>query len=377
MSHIMMTYPWSIRALLCLLAFLAIIGPAVAAESEEPFRRALPGYKFGFPADHSAHPHFRTEWWYYTGHLSTAERRTFGFQLTFFRHALRRPDETRRSRWALHTLYFAHFAMTDEQGGAFRFQEKVSRGTLGLAGADPDSYHVWVAEWSVRLEGETHRLRAGRDDMGLDLALIPSKGPVIHGRNGISQKAEGEGYASHYYSISRLTASGSLLWQGQSYSVTGEAWMDHEFGSNQLRDYQVGWDWFSVQLDGGVELMLYLIRHRNGRLDPSSSGTLIRPDGTAEYLPVSVFQVEVLGSWRSRKSGVTYPSGWRIKVAKHEFDLTLTPTLADQELTTQKSTLVTYWEGSVRITGTVAERPVQGRGYVELTGYDAAFKPEI
>jgi predicted secreted hydrolase len=369
--------PRFLRVCLVLLIVLAATTVVGAAEHDQPFRRALPGYEFRFPADHAAHPDFRTEWWYYTGHLATAQGRTFGFQLTFFRHALRRPDEVRRSRWALHTLYFAHFAVTDEAGGTFRFQEKVSRGSLGLAGAETSRYLVWVEDWSARLEGENHRLRAGREDMGLDLTLVPSKRPVIHGREGVSQKAEGEGYASHYYSIPRLTVSGNLSWQGQSYPVTGEAWMDHEFGSNQLRDYQVGWDWFSVQLDNGGELMLYLIRHRDGRIDPTSSGTLVRPNGTAEHLPLSALQVDALGSWRSRKSGVTYPSGWRLKVPGYEVDLTLAPTVADQELSTQKSTLVNYWEGSVRITGTVAGRPVQGHGYVELTGYDKEFRPDI
>jgi predicted secreted hydrolase len=153
--------------------------------------------------------------------------------------------------------------------------------------------------------------------------------------------------------------------------------MDHEFGSNQLREYQVGWDWFSVQLDSGMELMLYLIRHRDGRTDPTSSGTLIRPNGTAEHLPFGDLQVDVLGSWRSRKTGVIYPSGWRLRVPGRALDLTLLPTLADQELTTQKSTLVNYWEGSVKITGTAAGIPTQGRGYVELTGYDKEFRPEI
>jgi len=362
---------------LFLLMFLGATTLVVAAEHDQPFRRALPGYEFRFPADHAAHPDFRTEWWYYTGHLSTAQGRTFGFQLTFFRHALRHPDETRRSRWAIHTLYFAHFAVTDEKRGIFRFQEKVSRGSLGLAGAETGRYHIWVEDWSGRLEGNTHRLKAGREEMGLDLALVPSKSPVIHGKNGVSQKAEGEGYASHYYSISRLKVSGTLSWQGEPYPVTGEAWMDHEFGSNQLQEDQVGWDWFSVQLDSGVELMLYLIRHRDGGIDPTSSGTIIRSDGTAEHLPLSALQVDVLGAWRSRKSGVTYPSGWRLKVPEHELDLTLLPTLVDQELTTQKSTLVNYWEGSVKITGTVAGKPVQGRGYVELTGYDKEFRPDI
>lgn len=355
------------------LFLLLITGAGLGSE----FRRALPGYRYQFPQDHAAHPGFRTEWWYYTGHLAAAGGRSFGFQLTFFRHVLRPANRRRPSRWALHTLYFAHFALTDEHNKRFQFSEKVSRGSLGLAGAGSDRYRVWIDDWQVRLQDGNHKLSARTEEMALDLVLQPDKKPVIHGKNGISQKAEGEGYASHYYSITRMQARGKLTLQGRSHRVMGQAWMDHEFGSNQLRKYQIGWDWFSVQLDNHLELMVYLIRHRDGRLDPSSSGTIIFPDSSSEHLPLRSIHVESLGTWRSARSKVTYPSAWRLRVSSQALDITLTPTVKNQELTTHKSTLVNYWEGSVSVKGTYRSQPVGGRGYVELTGYDAAFGPEF
>ena len=213
--------------------------------------------------------------------------------------------------------------------------------------------------------------------MGVDLTLAPTKAAVVHGKNGVSQKAVGEGYASHYYSLTRMKATGSLSWEGRKFEVNGLAWMDHEFGSNQLRDYQVGWDWFSVQLDNQTELMIYIIRHRNGQADPTSSGTLVYSNGISEYLPLDSFKVEALGFWRSKNSGTTYPSEWRLKIPGRQLELKLTPTVKDQELTTKKSTLVNYWEGSVRVSGAFEGKSVKGRGYVELTGYDAAFRPDI
>ena len=350
---------------------------ANSQEPEESFRRALPGYVYRFPQDHAAHPDFRTEWWYYTGHLRTTKGRSFGFQLTFFRHALRPPTAQTKSKWALHTLYFVHFAITDEDGDRYRFQEKVSRGALNMAGADPVAYHVWIEDWEARLQDNTHRLKAGKEDMGIDLILAPTKEAVVHGKNGVSQKAVGEGYASHYYSLTRMRVTGLLNWEGRTHEVTGLAWMDHEFGSNQLRDYQVGWDWFSVQLDNQTELMIYIIRHRNGQADPASSGTLILPDGRSEHVPLGGFEVEALGSWRSKKSGTVYPSGWRLKVPRRQLELELIPTVKGQELTTRKSTLVNYWEGSVGVRGAFEGKGVRGRGYVELTGYDEQFRPDI
>jgi predicted secreted hydrolase len=153
--------------------------------------------------------------------------------------------------------------------------------------------------------------------------------------------------------------------------------MDHEFGSNQLRDYQVGWDWFSVQLNNQIELMLYIIRHKDGKPDPSSSGTFVYPDGRTEHLALESFGIDVLGSWKSKKSNNTYPSGWLIRVPSKQLDLRLMPTVKNQELTTRKSTLVNYWEGSVRVQGRLRGKDIRGRGYVELTGYDAQFRPDI
>jgi len=160
------------------------LSSAKGEEARQPFRRALPGYAYRFPGDHAAHPEFRTEWWYYTGHLSTVKGRNFGFQLTFFRHSLRPPSIKSQSRWALHTLYFVHFAITDEKEDSYRFQEKVSRGALDVAGADPDVYRVWVEDWEVSVQGDKHKLKAGKEDMGIDLALLSIKSPVIHGPEG-------------------------------------------------------------------------------------------------------------------------------------------------------------------------------------------------
>ena len=367
------------RTVLASLVFtlVFVMSSANGKEAAHEFRRALPGYVYRFPADHAAHPEYRTEWWYYTGHLSTPDNGRFGFQLTFFRHALRPASMESQSRWSLHTLYFAHFAVTDEKENNYRFQEKVSRGALNMAGADANVYRVWVENWGVSLQGNKHKLEAGNGDMGIDLALVPIKSMVIHGENGVSQKAVGEGYGSHYYSLTRMQAKGELRWQGRSYEVEGLAWMDHEFGSNQLRDYQVGWDWFSVQLENRTELMLYVIRHKNGEPDPTSSGTIIYPDGRSEHLPLETFRIQVLGFWKSKKSDIRYPSGWRLTILHKHIDLRLMPTVNNQELTTRKSTLVNYWEGSVLVKGRVEGKDVRGRGYVELTGYDAQFRPEI
>ena len=366
-----MTYPKGFWLPLLCLAFLA--APVSATEE---FEQALPGKVFSFPHDHYAHPEFRTEWWYYTGHLHTRDQRTFGYQITFFRTGLRR-QRSQKSRWAIKAVYFAHLALTDENAKAFAFQEKISRGALGQAGADTDRLHVWINNWSLKGEGKDHLLDAHDSTMALHLRLTPLKPPVVNGIDGVSQKAEGRGYASHYYSITRMSTQGELTLRGETFTVQGLSWMDHEFGSNQLREYQVGWDWFSIQLEDDTELMLYIIRHKDGKPDPYSSGTLTHPDGTSRHLSLETFEIEVLDTWKSKRSGGTYPAQWQIRIPQQRIDVMVTPTLSDQELTTQESSRVTYWEGSVKVKGRFEGKPVSGVGYVELTGYAEPFDKQI
>lgn len=344
----------------------------------QKFRRALPGYRFTFPRDHASHPEFKAEWWYYSGHLRSEEGLLFGYQLTFFRVGIDpslRGDS--RSRWVVRHLYFAHFALSDLQQRRFLYWEHRSRGALGSAGASTEAFKVWNGTWAATGDGKAHHLTASVEGHAVDLTLILSKPPAIHGRNGVSQKAEGLGHASHYYSLSRMPTDGTLTFEGKRYSVTGSSWMDHEFGSNQLTPSQVGWDWFALQLNNQTELMLYQIRQVTGRPDPHSSGSLIHPDGRVEHLPLSAFRLEAQEVWQSEKSGGRYPVRWRVQVPEHRIDLTVEAAFPSQELDTYGSTQVTYWEGSVRVGGTADGRPISGVGYLEMTGYAGPFRQPL
>ncbi len=343
-----------------------------------PFQSATAGYRYNFPRDHGSHPTYRTEWWYYTGHLHAKNGRSFGFELTFFRRGVP-PDKikTLPSKWSISHLYLAHFAVTDITGKRFHFSEKLSREGLGKAGADESRLRVWIDDWRAEASTEpsaSHTLVAHDETHALALTLQPAKPLVTHGAAGISRKGKDVGQASHYYSFTRLATSGKLTIEGESFDVTGTSWMDHEFGSAELGTDQVGWDWFSIQLEDDTELMLYRMRRKDGSSDLASSGTVVSPDGRTRHLEVTDFQIESTGTWTSSESKATYPSRWRLKFPSLNLVLDVTPLLADQELRTSRSTRVSYWEGAVAVTGTKQGRPVKGQGYVELTGYAERLK---
>lgn len=335
------------------------------ADDRAGFARAVASRPFDFPADHGPHPDFRTEWWYYTGNLRTADRRHVGFQLTFFRVALAPPGAPRASAWATRQLYFAHFALTDTAGGRFHAFSRTARGALGVAGAEAVPFRVWVEDWSAEGAGASPRLRAHEGDVALDLELSATKPVVAQGERGLSRKGPEPGNASFYYSFTRMPARGLVRLGAETLAVTGEAWMDREWSTSGLGPDVQGWDWFAVQLEDGRELMVYLLRRRDGTPDPFSAGTLVAADGTTRPLAAGDVRIETLAHWTSPRSGVRYPARWRLTVPSADLKLELEPRLAGQELNVNTR----YWEGAVAVTGTAGVWSTKGHGYVELVGY--------
>ncbi len=192
---------------------------------------------------------------------------------------------------------------------------------------------------------------------------------MIHGENGVSQKAEGAGKASHYISFTRLLTNGEITLDGKRFQVDGTTWMDHEFFSHQLESNQSGWDWFSLQLDDGSELMLFRLRRAGGAADPFSAGTYVDPQGRATHLAVKDFKVTPGQIWTSPATGGKYPVGWTVEVPSLRLSAALRTPLMQQEITSNSRSGGTYWEGAIDIDGTRAGHRLKGVGYLEMTGY--------
>ncbi|HEV2097228.1 MAG TPA: lipocalin-like domain-containing protein [Chthoniobacterales bacterium] len=362
------------RRLLLLAAWSPLFVVLTASAPPEAWNRAEPGFAYEFPRDHAIHRGFKTEWWYYTGNLFDAHGQRFGYELTFFRQGLRPPSEQNpeRSRFLVGDIMFAHFAVTDVNGRKFSYEQKTSRGAFGEAGFDEGRRIAWVEDWSLSFgQGGSFELAATSAEASIKLHLSPLSSPVIHGTDGVSQKSSNGEHASHYYSVPRLETTGELRTTREAFAVHGESWFDHEWATNQLAAEQIGWNWLSVQWQDGSALMLYEMRLTGGKIDPTSSGTLIRPDGSTQNLSSSSFEITPLRRWRSPRSGAIYPVEWKVKLLGEQIEFTVRAALDDQELTLAP---VAYWEGAVDAAGSEHGRSIEGRGYLELTGYAAPLR---
>jgi len=347
------------------------------------FARATDVRPFTLPTDHGPHFEYQTEWWYYTGNVTAADGRHFGFQLTFFRRGLAPGPPPEGLGLASNQVYFAHFAITDVAAGRHTATERFSRGAGGLAGAAAEPFAVWLEDWradSLNADGSTVRLNAhdAASGLSLDLELKATKPLVAHGDRGLSPKSDDHRNASYYVGYTRMAARGRI----GAVEVSGQGWFDHEWSTSALGSGAVGWDWFSLQLADGRELMYFQIRREDGSVEPVSGGTLVEGNGRSRRLARDDVRVEVLRRWTSPETGATYPSRWRMVVPAEGLDLLIEPWLEAQEMRTS----FLYWEGAVRVSKASAQgsdpdgrgRPARPRvasqGYVELTGHAASMQ---
>lgn len=374
------------------------------AEEPRPFKQAIEPLAYSFPADHASHAGYQTEWWYVTGNVNDEKGREFGYQFTIFRRAMSPKDAKERGRtsnWAANDFYLLHLAISDINENVHVDYESLERGTLGIAGATdvsallkerrkwdglnpqtheypnetPDpSVRVWTKEASFERNRSGWKMKATTTKFSLDLDLKETtpfvKRVALHGKlreEGLSRKGPKLGQASYYYSVPRLETSGSLTLDGKTFSIkNGQSWMDHEFGSNQLSADQAGWEWFSIQLDNGCEYMLYVLRNKDGSIERSSSGTWIDADGNFHPIALDKFTTTPGRVWKSPRSGEAYPVEWTLKLPNAE--LRIKPAMDDQEFHSEQGAKMNYYEGAIRVEGTVGGKPVRGTGYLEITG---------
>ena len=358
-----------------------------AGSSAQAWTPARPGYVWSFPQDHWARDGYKTEWWYFTGHLRTAGEtgRRFGFQFTFFRVGVSQEAPPPGSAWAAGNIIMGHAALTDLETGRHRFSEVVVRAAPLLAGfgRHPEPRIAWSVgppgtsdQWQLRWNGEGFDFTmadAGKS-FGFSLSTRPLKPVVFQGPGGLSRKGEGATEASHYYSFTRMATSGTVRLEGKEWEVSGTSWMDKEFGSNQLGEDTQGWDWFSLQFDDGREVMLYLLRSRDGKTRYAGA-TLVAPEGAVRYLRPGEWRLKATRRWTSPVTDADYPAGWTLDIPSAGIRAVIIPELPDQE---NRSALVPnlfYWEGSVRVESGSGERI--GQGYVELTGHGENSRPPI
>ena len=347
------------------------ITETLASQQTDGYLKAMEPRPFQFPKDHGAHPGYKNEWWYFTGNLQTEEGREFGYQFTLFRNAITAEAPDASSDWATNQVYMAHVALSDVANQRFYHDEQFSRDVLQIAGARSGPVQLWLGDWSVvGLDVDEKgifpvELKVNSENFTLMLGLESMQAMVLHGEEGLSAKSPSPGNSSYYYSYPRIKTDGTISIGDETVNIVGESWFDHEWSTTSLEKDQTGWDWFSLQLSDGAELMLFKLRYKNNSTGDYYYGSYIDVGGDMEKLDGNDFTIKNTSSWQSPLSGAVYPAAWKIDLPEKKLELDIVPKMPNQEMNTS----FRYWEGAVRIIGFHGDNQIDGHGYVELTGY--------
>lgn len=337
----------------------AAASPSPGAPTPVPAApRATPGGpRASLPRDEAPHDN-AIEWWYYTGHLRGPQGERYGFQFVIFQAA----------GLGVLTGYVGHFAVTDPRRGRFVTDQRLTT-TQGRQGNG--AFDLALGDWTMSGREGRDRLQASGQGYSLGLELNSAKPPAFHG-NGAGYVDFGVDQASYYYTRTRMAATGRLTVEGQPLTVTGDAWMDHQWGDFKF-NYAAGsgWDWLALQLADGSDLMVVELRdaERNQR---GGFGTYLDGQGTPTYLAYEDFAIRAVGSWTSQRTGTIYPQNWEVAVPKLGLRAAVKPILPDQEFDSRATTNVVYWEGASEVQAARDGQPLAGQAYVELTGYGPA-----
>jgi predicted secreted hydrolase len=336
----------------------AVSGQATPSPANKP-RRLI------FPRDAGAHPEFKTEWWYITGHAKVAgQEAAYGFQITFFRS---RVDGTQamKSRLAAKQLLFAHAAITDVQAKHLHHDQRIARwsgaapGQNGTdtASAGTQDTGVVLRDWSLLRVGADLRAQVQAEGFAIDLHFASTQPVLLQGDAGLSRKGPDPRQTSYYYSLPQLQVEPGST-----------AWLDHEWSEEVLPPNAEGWDWIGINLFDGSALTAFRVRDKGGSV--LWDGGSFRSGSTLYIFKLGEVIFKPLRTWRSPTSRASYPVEWMVRTPADFY--TVKAVLDNQELDSSNSTGAIYWEGLCEVFD--SNNRLVGRGYLEMTGYAAPLR---
>ncbi|MFM9128422.1 MAG: lipocalin-like domain-containing protein, partial [Candidatus Limnocylindrus sp.] len=274
----------------------ACTGPLLAnspAPTGAPYEKATPRpnvvdpIAVELPRDDAPHDRL-TEWWYVTGHVATLDgRREFGYEAVIFR----------AQRGEFPVTWASHIAITEKprngRDGSFSYDQRAEVGpqvniapvmsravsaAFAITGANPlDPATLGRDPW-VMLVLPDGGMEIGGN--GLMLQLGAGRAPVLHDIDGWVAFADAGG--SYYYSRTRMPTAGTLSIGGETLTVTGSSWFDHQWG-DFIAIGGGGWDWFALNLSDGSDLMLSFVRAKDGSF-PLVYGTWVGANGVVQHI---------------------------------------------------------------------------------------------
>ncbi|MGE5392321.1 MAG: lipocalin family protein [Candidatus Saccharibacteria bacterium] len=318
-----------------------------------------------FPLDESFH-NYIIEWWYFNGNLEDARGNEYSFMDCLFRVDVKKFGLPVLSRIPLKTAYFSHSLVSAIKTKKYYHRiapfsilsdDSFSKPLLYINYLNPQPENGYTNCVMEKIDGSRYHIK----NEDVDLYFTSQKKPLLEG---------GKGYlnlhskTTYYYSLTRLKTQGRIRLKNKWIEVTGKSWMDHQWAdSNRSLDR---WDWFSIQLDNGAEMVCFV--YDDGKVR-THLADIIYSDSKQGHLK-NVKITPLKKHWTSPKSGASYPLEWEIEVPGKDIKLNLTARIPNQEMLFGS---INYWEGPLVVSGVFSGKKVKGLGFMELVGYPSRY----
>lgn len=380
-----------------ILTSMSVILLSLFAAVALPTQSSRAEVQVNLPADELPHKE-PIEWWYYSGHLEDEQGRRYGVMAAFF--------AARMGNFP--PAYFMIYHLSEKDEKKYRAGSVLGKNVLKmlkmflsglpedlLEKVPPDLFDEEKIKQHHRFMKEKAKVRPDRlglkfgeqtfiktkeesenwadwmyktrlvdDKFTVELEMTPTRGPMYVGGEGNVGMAQGENM--YYYSLTRLASEGTITMGGEERKVRGTVWYDHQYGSFGREVKPVGWDWFCIQLEDGTDLNLSALRWPETGERFNELGTIMKADGSTTIIHDLI--IEEQGKWTSPDTGITYPSGWILKIPSQEMEFVVTPEFPEQEMQTF-GPMHAIWEGACGVEATVGGESMTGDGYTELVGY--------
>ncbi|MBN2590901.1 MAG: hypothetical protein JXA96_13635 [Sedimentisphaerales bacterium] len=318
--------------------------------------------KISFPKDESAHNNI-VEWWYFNGNMEDENGNEYSYMNCLFKTNPQKINLPFVKKIPFKDYYFSHHLISDIKNKKFESfihplilisKDSFSKENLFI-NYTPLPVINYINFCIEKIDKFKYRMKTN----SFDLILTSRKKPLLADKDGFLNS--GTDYENYYYSLTDLKTEGTISLNGSKIKVKGKSWMDHQWADTPY-ERKVKWNWFSIQLKNGTQIMCYELTLKNRKIYLAN---LIDKNSQCKY--TEKVQITPLDKvWTSEKTGAGYPLFWNIQIPSWNINLNIKPVVENQEMI---FSIINYWEGPIDITGKINNSDIKGKGFMELVGY--------
>lgn len=173
---------------------------------------------------------------------------------------------------------------------------------------------------------------------------------------------------AYQFSIPTMKANGTLTLDGKTSHISGDAWLDRQWGDGNedfvRRTFK--WKWMNLNLDNGYRISVWDVAVHDKK--ENAWATVLSPEGVHMVVDIVPFSKGESGFWTSPKTGQIYPTKFKLEIPSLDavFNVEVRDGMVEQEIVSPSGE--DKYEAACVFTGEFMGKKVRGFNYLEMVG---------